>query len=438
MKQVSHQISNSSKSKSASTFFSASQINGTPFFQAKLQVGPTNDVYEKEADAVADKVMRMPENENEETARPSPTPVTSVVQSKCANCEDEPVQRSESSEASTQREAPSIVSEAISRGGNSLDHGTQSFMENKLGYDFSNVRIHDNVVAAKSADAINALAYTSGNNIVFNQGQYSPDTNSGKKLLAHELTHVVQQSHAPRSVQRMVRVNSGVELDTMGYSVKKTGDFYMNDRISKSSVWNEIVTGLFFSDRVFNVIGTTNAEANKNFMEHIRARHGVIEFASKKKYGFAAGAGFKMNEEYWDVDHAKGSIEVKPGKNRQEALDDLNVNPKKYEIACEAATAFTMVGGGKSPFKIETGRAEDDWIPGDWGYIKNDNFPRPGGKPGLEGENIIYVGLDQYWGHFTDKNEYKTLQQWFDQVKGWHGAATITGSRRYPLRGLDL
>ena len=67
-------------------------------------------------------------------------------------------------------------------------------MENRFGYDFSRVKIHTDTVATKSAQSINALAYTSGNNIVFDEGQYSPNTANGKKLLAHELTHVVQQA----------------------------------------------------------------------------------------------------------------------------------------------------------------------------------------------------------------------------------------------------
>ena len=75
-----------------------------------------------------------------------------------------------------------------------LPHETRDFFEPRFGYDFSNVKIHTDAVAAKSARSINALAYTSGNNIVFNQNQYSPETDSGKKLLAHELTHVVQQT----------------------------------------------------------------------------------------------------------------------------------------------------------------------------------------------------------------------------------------------------
>jgi protein involved in polysaccharide export with SLBB domain len=86
------------------------------------------------------------------------------------------------------------VSDAINSPGTPLPDGDRSLMENRFGYDFSGVRIHTSALAAKSAQSINALAYTSGNNVVFNEGQYAPQTESGKKLLAHELTHVIQQN----------------------------------------------------------------------------------------------------------------------------------------------------------------------------------------------------------------------------------------------------
>ncbi|MFN0276794.1 MAG: DUF4157 domain-containing protein, partial [Chitinophagales bacterium] len=82
----------------------------------------------------------------------------------------------------------------LNAGGSSLSPETNQFFSQKIGYDFSNVKIHTDNVAAKSAQSINALAYTTGNNIVFNQNQYQPNTDAGKKLLAHELTHVVQQN----------------------------------------------------------------------------------------------------------------------------------------------------------------------------------------------------------------------------------------------------
>jgi hypothetical protein len=90
-------------------------------------------------------------------------------------------------------------------GGRPLSKDERSFFEPRMGYDFSGVRLHTDSIAAKSAQSVNALAYTSGNNIVFSNEQYSPDTDSGKRLLAHELTHVVQQNSGkvqPKLIQR--------------------------------------------------------------------------------------------------------------------------------------------------------------------------------------------------------------------------------------------
>ena len=78
--------------------------------------------------------------------------------------------------------------------GQPLDFATRAFMEQRFNYDFSKVRIHEDEFAARSASSINALAYTSGNHIVFSTGQYNPSSESGKRLLAHELTHVSQQN----------------------------------------------------------------------------------------------------------------------------------------------------------------------------------------------------------------------------------------------------
>src|SRR5205823_10602701 len=73
---------------------------------------------------------------------------------------------------------------SLNSSGQSLPQSARSFFEPRFGQDFSNVRIHTDTIAAKSAQSINALAYTTGNNIVFNDGQYSPGTESGQKLLA--------------------------------------------------------------------------------------------------------------------------------------------------------------------------------------------------------------------------------------------------------------
>ena len=85
------------------------------------------------------------------------------------------------------------ISNTLSRSGSPIDSSTREFMESRFGYDFSNIKIHNDDNAIESAKSINALAYTLGNDIAFGRGQYQPNTNEGKKLLAHELAHVLQQ-----------------------------------------------------------------------------------------------------------------------------------------------------------------------------------------------------------------------------------------------------
>ena len=189
--------------------------NNTPFFQAKLTVNEPGDEYEQEADAVADKVMRMPnpttispsnppdENKNKIHLKPIPF---SQISRKCADCEEEEkVQRKESTSGGGQT-APSIVNEVITSSGKSLDSHTQEFMESRMGHDFSHVQVHTDGKAAESAASVNALAYTSGNHIVFNNGQYAPDTEGGKRLLAHELAHVGLQSN--NTIKRKIIFNA--------------------------------------------------------------------------------------------------------------------------------------------------------------------------------------------------------------------------------------
>lgn len=89
--------------------------------------------------------------------------------------------------------APPIVHEVLASPGQPLDPQTRAFMEPRFGHDFSGVRVHTDGKAAKSARAVNALAYTIGRDMVFGAGQYAPQTSKGRRLMTHELTHVVQQ-----------------------------------------------------------------------------------------------------------------------------------------------------------------------------------------------------------------------------------------------------
>lgn len=108
----------------------------------------------------------------------------------CAECSKRKLQRS----AAGPEIAPPIVHDVLRSPGQSLDAGTRAYFEPRLGHDFSKVRVHTDSRAAESAQAVNALAYTVGRQIVFSAGRYQPGAASGKRLLAHELTHVMQQS----------------------------------------------------------------------------------------------------------------------------------------------------------------------------------------------------------------------------------------------------
>lgn len=90
--------------------------------------------------------------------------------------------------------APPIVHEVLGSSGQPLDAATRTFMEPRFGHDFSHVRVHADAKAAESAQTVNALAYTAGSHIVFGTGQFEPKKKEGRKLFAHELAHVVQQS----------------------------------------------------------------------------------------------------------------------------------------------------------------------------------------------------------------------------------------------------
>lgn len=177
--------------------------------QRKLAVGSSDDPLEREADREADRVMGTP------TPAP-PTSAQTVLRRKCA-CEDSgspcpecastqghTLQRKAES-AVTPVEAPPIVHRVLRSPGQQLDTATRAFFEPRFGANFSDVRVHTDAEAEASAQAVQARAYTVGRNIVFGGAKYAPGTAEGNRVLAHELTHVVQQSHRPAQLSPGLR-----------------------------------------------------------------------------------------------------------------------------------------------------------------------------------------------------------------------------------------
>jgi hypothetical protein len=168
--------------------------------QPALNISQPGDAHEQEADRVADEVMRMPDTFGAHASEALPAARDSVEQHELK------LERKENGNAIQSAEgfSPPGFNQQPS-GGAPLEPQARTFMEQRLGHDFSHVRIHRSAEAAQSARTVNALAYTVGSNIVFGQGQYAPETHEGKRLLAHELTHVAQQgggTHRPSLIQR--------------------------------------------------------------------------------------------------------------------------------------------------------------------------------------------------------------------------------------------
>ncbi len=208
-------------------------VNTAGVFQAKLTVGQPNDRYEQQADSMADQVVqrlaapKSPTKKEEEgeddnllnagwlqkkpifdsNADPMDAPDDdNTIRRKCSACEkEEKLQKKPAAASPTV--TPDVESSLMASKGSgaSLPTGIRGQMESSFGTDFSNVRIHTGSNAEKMSKGLHAQAFTHGNDIYFNSGKYDTTSKSGKHLLAHELTHTVQQGGAPSAKRKIQR-----------------------------------------------------------------------------------------------------------------------------------------------------------------------------------------------------------------------------------------
>jgi hypothetical protein len=165
------------------------------WLQARLATGPSKDPLELEADRVASQVIstRLPDAVHAAPLR---------------------VQRLASPSSGQAGSAPASVERALASPGHPLEHGLRSDLEMRFGRDFSSVRIHRGDDAEKSARDVNASAYTVGRHIVFGAGSYAPHSEAGRRLLAHELAHTLQQEGQARGLQRALAGGCAEPADT--------------------------------------------------------------------------------------------------------------------------------------------------------------------------------------------------------------------------------
>ncbi len=169
--------------------------------QTKLAINKPEDLYEQEADRISEQVMRMREPQLQRAC---------ACGGSCPECRTEQTAR-EHERLQTKRVgpgglgrtiAPPGVHHVLRSPGRPLATTARAFMEPRFGHDFGQVRVHTDAKAAESAQSVNALAYTVGRDVVFGAGRYAPETIEGQRLLAHELTHVLQQEREGTSLQR--------------------------------------------------------------------------------------------------------------------------------------------------------------------------------------------------------------------------------------------
>ncbi|MEE8154920.1 MAG: DUF4157 domain-containing protein [Phycisphaerales bacterium] len=185
--------------------------------QPKLTIGEPNDQYEQEADRVADQMMRTPEPQLQRAC---------ACGGRCPKCQAEQLgqeherlqtKRVQASDTG-QIAAPPIVSEGLRSPGQPLDSATKAYFEPRFGHDLSHVRVHTDPKASESARAVSALAYTVGQDVVFRTGQFTPCTTKGRRLLAHELAHTIQQGNDKSDRLSRVPTESGIRDERYNFS----------------------------------------------------------------------------------------------------------------------------------------------------------------------------------------------------------------------------
>jgi len=176
--------------------------------QPRLAVNAPGDIYEQEADRVAEQIMRMPAPRVQRayTASGSSGQL-------CRACEEEQMAVPRKGQGGMGSAAPASVHSVLRSSGQPLSTSTRAFFEPRFRQDLSNVRVHTDGAAQQSARDVNALAYTVGSHVVFGAGRYNPSTPGGQRLLAHELTHVVQQAGSQTVGQQPIlqRQEAGAE-----------------------------------------------------------------------------------------------------------------------------------------------------------------------------------------------------------------------------------
>lgn len=197
-----------------------------------------------------------------------------------------------------------------------------------------------------------------------------------------------------------------------------TNDFH---QLQQQILWQ-----LLASPTVFSVAGNTVAEEHENLHDHVMTRQQIVQNALDKKCKFGIPESFNH------------TISPAPVYDSDPQSFYDSVNNSQTSCACLRASRMVFYGGIGNFDDWNTQDHNDVWIPGDWGYIDNATNPdeltpaQDGWGAGLEGENIIYLGIGadgnpMFWGHFGQGNTYPTLPEWFQEIESWPNSNGLVG-----------
>ena len=361
------------------------------------------DGLEREADTVAEGLMRLPHWASISVAT-APPQIGRKYSARGGEGEM-------AADAGADADAPSIVHEVLRSPGKPLDEQARALMEPHLGRDFSRVRIHTDAAAARSAKEIHARAYTAGNNVVFASGQFSPRSPEGQTLLAHELTHVVQQGGEARLIQRAPA--HAQTNEPTGPQVSQKPDPSAKNPVPSLS-----------ADDWIWVLETFRRRTPQEFVKVLAEKEGMF-YPILKPYGFR---GSWVKEEAY--------------------LDDFDAAVRKWGKSRIYNRKFGSLSQIAPPAK-EKSREERQYQEAQWlvidmnrhGYGRgqvNDALESAGLLDDLESHGFEKVGAYSFTPSETyEKRAVDALNQYIDRYRNAHNIKVPT-SADVPAQGEDI
>jgi hypothetical protein len=332
--------------------------------QAKLQVGSINDKYEQEAERVARQVINMSEPDIKKQGATAEIKENASGIKRNAELEGKYEDDESNEEILLSRKASSsglnVVNKPIEShirnlkgSGESLPDSDRKYFEPRFDADFSNVKIHKDEKSAETAKAMHAKAYTMGNDIVFNKGEYNPETNEGKKLIAHELTHVIQQANGlQKQIQRYVAPTDWLDYIGLGVDLAERIYIELAYKAGEEKDFQRFVNTLYFI--IDAILAATPGAGGGGLAFRASRKFAVagwgalsVPIRSKitkqlaKELGWSFGKTAQMVNRYFSVGKNQGNStgKNKSGKTKSSGAADKKLRNKLAAIANKAYSA---------------------------------------------------------------------------------------------------